>query len=646
MAVSPVNASRISFNSRASSMLQSVRTTTANLFVQQARLASGRAFATPSDDPVAAGRAMKFGQLLERQDQILANLQYADSFLISTDAAMAEVSDLLIEAESVASQNVGVTAGPEDRESAAEVIASIVGQMVSIGNRQFNGRYIFAGRDTASEPFVSALGGTAYVGDTGNLLTRIAELEHKPVNLPGDAAFSALSARVAGSVDLDPALSMTTRLEDLAGAQATGISRGVIVFDESSGAGRFQVDLAEADTIGDVVDLINDAAATAGSTITASLSSTGLTISSSSSALTITDQAGGSVADNLGILAEVATTGTIDGLDLNRRISAGTLIGELNGGAGLDLTAEFTITNGNTTATIDLSAAVTVQDMLNKINNAGVYVRAEINESGSGLDVLNQVSGMTMTIAESGGLTATTLGIRSFHADSVLSELNFGQGVEIVDGEDDFQVMAKDGSTFDVDLDGAVTVGDVLDAINAAATEAGVGVSASMASVGNGIRLVDQTGGSDALSVVALNGSFAADDLGLLKAADPAETELIGDDANPVRVDSVLSALMDLETALRNDNTSAITDAGDRIAGFLDHVAQVRGILGARAKEMLERSTHTATAVFATQKLLASVEDLDYTEAITQFQKAQTALQANLLTGARILNTSLMDFIG
>ena len=74
----------------------------------------------------------------------------------------------------------------------------------------------------------------------------------------------------------------------------------------------------------------------------------------------------------------------------------------------------------------------------------------------------------------------------------------------------------------------------MLDAINAAATEAGVGVSASMASVGNGIRLVDQTGGSDALSVVALHGSFAADDLGLLKAADPAETGLIGDDANPV----------------------------------------------------------------------------------------------------------------
>ena len=102
---------------------------------------------------------------------------------------------------------------------------------------------------------------------------------------------------------------------------------------------------------------------------------------------------------------------------------------------------------------------------------------------------------------------------------------------------------------------------------------------------------------------------------------------------------------MDLETALRNDNTSAITDAGDRISGFLDHVAQVRGILGARSKAMAERSTHTAAAVFATRGLLASAKDLDYTEAIIQFQKAQTALQANLLTGSRILNTSLMDFI-
>ncbi|MCH7720892.1 MAG: hypothetical protein IH988_07860 [Planctomycetes bacterium] len=110
----------------------------------------------------------------------------------------------------------------------------------------------------------------------------------------------------------------------------------------------------------------------------------------------------------------------------------------------------------------------------------------------------SRVSFNSRALAMLESVRATALGIRSFHADRVLSELRSGQGVEITDGEEDFPVIAKDGSTFDVNLDGAVAVGDVLDAINAAATEAGVAASASMAGVGNGIRLVDQTNGGGA----------------------------------------------------------------------------------------------------------------------------------------------------
>jgi flagellar hook-associated protein 3 FlgL len=70
-----------------------------------------------------------------------------------------------------------------------------------------------------------------------------------------------------------------------------------------------------------------------------------------------------------------------------------------------------------------------------------------------------------------------------------------------------------------------------------------------------------------------------------------------------------------------------------------------RGIIGAQAAAMRDRLTQTDSAVFATQSLLSEVQDLDYTEAITKFQQAQTALQASLLTGTQILNTSLMDFL-
>ena len=50
-------------------------------------------------------------------------------------------------------------------------------------------------------------------------------------------------------------------------------------------------------------------------------------------------------------------------------------------------------------------------------------------------------------------------------------------------------------------------------------------------------------------------------------------------------------------------------------------------------------------AVLATEKLLSETRDLDYTTAVTEFQQAQNALQANLMTGAQLLNISLLDFL-
>src|SRR5690606_28334208 len=112
---------------------------------------------------------------------------------------------------------------------------------------------------------------------------------------------------------------------------------------------------------------------------------------------------------------------------------------------------------------------------------AGVGVLARVNAAGTGLDFLNTIQGSTLTIAEEGGQTATQLGVRSFGPDSPLSELNFGKGVRTRDsslaGPDaaaDLLITRRDGSSFTVDLDGALTVQDVLDRINAADGGGGV----------------------------------------------------------------------------------------------------------------------------------------------------------------------------
>ena len=79
------------------------------------------------------------------------------------------------------------------------------------------------------------------------------------------------------------------------------------------------------------------------------------------------------------------------------------------------------------------------------------------------------------------------LGIRTFDTATALETINFGRGFSTEIGEMDLRVTAKDGSTVDVNLDTAKTIGDVITLINDAATLASVNIVASLVDTGNGI---------------------------------------------------------------------------------------------------------------------------------------------------------------
>ena len=99
MSITPINITRVSHNLRSLSMLESLRRNNVDLFMQQNRLATGRALTTPSDDPVAASQALRMKQTLSRQDQILENLRHADLMMGAADEALSEVNELLNQAE-------------------------------------------------------------------------------------------------------------------------------------------------------------------------------------------------------------------------------------------------------------------------------------------------------------------------------------------------------------------------------------------------------------------------------------------------------------------------------------------------------------------------------------------------------------------
>ena len=448
-----------------------------------------------------------------------------------------------------------------------------------------------------------------------------------------------------GGVDLSPNLTESTRLDDLAGAIGLGIRLGQLVFNEPTGAGVFTVDLAEANTIGDVVDLINAAAATAGSAVTASLAETGLVITPGGSDLAVSDTGTGVVASDLGILTSGPISAPIIGDDLGARLTQLTPVAAITSGAGIDMTSGLVITNGSRTATVDISGAATMQDIINRINNADVFVLARINDDRTGIDLFNRVSGTSLSVAENGGTTATDLGIRTMDSSTPLDRLNNGLGVGIVEGDADLSIETMNGSVLDVVLDGAETIGDVIDLINTTASEAGVAITASFTDEGNGIRISDSTGGSGTLRVFNANLSSAAGDLGLVQVAGDGQSSLIGEDVNPARTEGILDALLQLEDALRRDDTQGISIASGRLDTLTQEVTRVHGIIGARSQSMRAGLEQMRDAGITTEIFLSEVRDLDFVKAVTQLQAAQFQVQATMQTGAQLLSLSLLDFL-
>jgi flagellar hook-associated protein 3 len=648
MAVTPITFTRVTHNLQTMSLLNSLRENTLELFKQQNRLATGKRLNAPSDDPILAGQALNLSQILDRQDHVLQNIQYADDFLAATDNAMTEITELITEAKTIASDMVNSVAMPEERAAEAEIINSIIDQLIQAGNRTRNGVYLFAGKDTLEPPFARQYDGVVFTGDTQYVTTSVGDNIEAPVNLTGDRLYGMLTGKIVGYQNLEPVPELDTRLKDLKGATELGVRLGSIRIIEDGGTFDFTADLTGADTVGDVVDAINQAAADAGASVTASLVGNGLVLSTGgATSIEVQDIADGTTAADLGIRSTAAAPADLVGDNLHAKIVGTTRVSALDGGLGVALAGVIRITNGTLSKDVDLSAAQTVQEILNALNTADVGIHAQINDDANGFDVINLVSGSELRITEvAGGTTADNLGILSLHGGLSLSELNHGQGVTTDPNGTDFRVHARDGSTFDVNLTGATTVQDVIDAVNAAAAAAGVAFTASLNPDGPGLRFDDATGGAGVIRFERMNQSFAVDDLGLAQTSNPGDSFLISNDVAGRRPASVFSALLDLEAALRGDDTQGINAAAQELEQHLPALIKERGTVGARAKAMHERAVYTEDAVTATRALLSQVEDVDYTEAVTKFQQAQTALQANLMTGSRMLSLSLLDFLG
>jgi flagellar hook-associated protein 3 FlgL len=647
MAILPIASARVSTLEQSSIATQQIDSTQQQLLQSQNQLSTGKAVNVGSDNPGVADMIMQLNSALTQNQAYTANLNAAQSQLSEVDSTLGSATTLVQQAQQIASTDVNSTTSATARAADAEVIQNISDQVLNLANTNFGGSYIFGGDKNTTAPFVSTPAGVQYVGSTTVLQNAVADDTLQSLQVSASSTFGALSSQVQGTADLTPSVHASTRLIDLGGTSGDGIQLGEIQI--SNGVTSKIVDLSGANSLGDV---INDIDVAGVGSITASINAAGTGLALTGGAgdnITVKDIGGGTTASDLGISQATGAGNGIPvvGTSVVAKVTTLTPLADLRAGLGIDQTHGLIITNGSKSSTIDLSSAQTVGDLLNDINGSGTGVVASINAAGNGINIVNSIQGTQMTIGENGGTTASDLGVRSYGPSTSLSQLNGGKGVQTVPGGD-FQITRTDGSTFSVSLTGANTAQDVISAINLASggtAGAGVGVTASFAATGNGIDLTDTAGGPGTLAVTALNDSTAASDLGLTTAAASGGTSSVGTDVNPVETSGIFSDLSKLQSALNSNNQQQITAAGAALQTDYNQLVAARGANGAQLQAVSSRQTSIGDQTLATTTLLSSLQDVDYTTAVTQFQTLQNSLQASLLTTSKVLSLSLLNFL-
>ena len=555
-------------------------------------------------------------------------------------------------------------------------------------------------------------------------------------------------ANTINGTDIDPQILKTTLIEDLLGTKArakltsAGTDNDILIQATSNGTALDGVTINLVDG-GDIGDSASAAYDSIGKILTVSVDDTGETSANR-------------VVDAINTLSEF--TAELDPHDTTSTIAAGSGLvspgdtATTSGGSGetLDQNSGIRVVNGGSTYDITFAGAQTVEDLLNILNRSEAGLQAEINTDGDGINIRSRLSGTEFQIGELGGTTATQLGVRTFGTETSLSDLNFGIGVPtrdsretnitkevltitasdgvsvvnvdlstVVDPSDlteirdtinaaatlagidlsaavhtdgnslvlsdtleginqiqvsqdatsadlgvdggfdfsipqvDFSITARDGQSFSVDLTGAESIEDVINLINTdPGNDDGLGariVQATLVSNGNGISIVDFSGGAGELTVTEAEGSNAAEHLGLVNQGEDsrsvASVILNGTDRHFLENESVFSTLLQLREALENDDVPGIERASAKLDEDIQRVTFAQADVGFRFQALEVSETNLQDEVVQLRSALSEEIEVDLVEAISNLTARQVSLQASLQVTSTILQLSLLNFI-
>ena len=651
MPVLPVTTVRTSFPLSNQRLLFQLNADQVELQKQYDQLSTGKRVLRLSDDPAAASRAIGLHRGIDHARQISRNAASSLNFYQSTDTSLSRVDNALIEARSVATQSAQNVISDDERAAFATTIDETINIVFASGNAMYRDHQLLGGFLNSQDAFSRIGDKILYHGAEAIARTDLGAGETSALNLNANQALGALAVFFEGE-QLQAGVNSDTRLVDMRNGE--GITPGLMRV--SGGGDWYDLDLSAATTMGDVVTLISGTDVD-GRTLAASLTTDGIRVEYADGlggTLALADAEGSEMADQLAVLNPAGLNPPpLIGSGISPAVTEHTKISDLDSGDGIDISDGIQVIQDDEVFVVDLSAAETVSDVLIAINRSGADIRAELKGDEGRIQLRSMKSGSDYAVGENGGDAATLLGIRTATEQTLLSDLGSGQGIALNPNSAEISIIRPDGVQLDLNLEGATTVGDVINLIrNHPLNQDTTRVLVDLNAFGNGIQLtappntepltIRRIGSSNAGLRLGWLGEDGADNVGSV--IGPVDT-IIGSDFNTRDAGGTLDTLLRLREAVSTGDIPEISRLQATLDLDLDRASRARGRVGVWSRNAQQLSEVAENRLISMKSQLSGETDADIATVVSDMSQRQLALEASMRLIGKTSQMTVLNFL-
>jgi flagellar hook-associated protein 3 FlgL len=185
----------------------------------QEQISSGKQIQRPSDDPLAAGRALDLRATIRRGEQYDAAANDASRWLKLGDDTLVSANDTITQARTLLLQAANGAIDSTARQPMANQLDGLRATLLDLANTSLGGRPIFAGTANTTQAYDQ---NGVYLGDAAAVSRTIADGRDVSVSIPGPDIFGTLFS------------DLTTAAQAVRNGDKSGIAAGITALDSST----------------------------------------------------------------------------------------------------------------------------------------------------------------------------------------------------------------------------------------------------------------------------------------------------------------------------------------------------------------------------------------------------------------------------